>query len=90
MTTGQQGRENGRPFVADDHERRNYRLVVGRSEHTVHVQNQRVRGTTLCGWNKELASIRRTGWWDQLNQMCLPCRNVSDRLNGSGGTPGDY
>ena len=86
MITGQRVRENGRPSVADDdHERRHYRrVVVDRSEHTVHVQNRRVRGTTLCGWNRERASIRRAGWWDELNQMCLPCRNVSDRLNGFG------
>lgn len=91
MTTGQQGRENGRPSVADDYERRNYRLVVvGRSEHTVHLQDRRLRGTTLCGWNTDRARIRRAGWWDQLNEMCLPCRNVSDRHNGSGGMSADY
>jgi hypothetical protein len=91
MTTEQRGHENGRPSVADDYERRHYRLVVvGRSEHTVHLQNPRVRGTTLCGWNRELAGIRRAGWWDQLNEMCLPCRDVSDRLNGSGGTSGNH
>jgi hypothetical protein len=89
MNTGQEG-ANGRPSVADDYERRSYRLVVvGRSEHTVHLQDRRVRGTTLCGWKKDQARIRLAGWWDQLNEMCLPCRNVSDGHNASGGLSAD-
>jgi len=84
MTTGQQGREIGRPSVADDHERRHYRLAVDRSEGTMHLQNPRVRGITPFGWNTDLASMRRAGWSDQLNHMCLTCRNVSDGLNESG------
>jgi hypothetical protein len=77
--------------VADDYERRHYRLVVvDGSQHTVHLQDRRLRGTTLCGWTTDQARIRRTGWWDQLNQMCLPCRNVSDRRNGSAGTSAAY
>ena len=88
MSTGQHGRDNGH-LVADDHERRHHRLVVGRSEHRVHLQNPHVGGTTLLGWKRELASTRRACWWDQLNQMCLRCRNVSDRLNGAGGRWGD-
>lgn len=90
MITGQQGRENRRPSVADDYERRHYRLVVvNRSHHTVHLQNRLLRGTTLCGWNTDLARIRLARWDDQLSQMCLPCRDVSDRHNGSGGTSTD-
>ena len=38
----------------------------------------------LCGSTTDVASIRRAGWRDQLKQMCLPCRDVSDRHNASG------
>ena len=84
MTTGQQGREIGRPSVADDHERRHSRLVLDRSEGTMHLQSPRVRGTTPFGWNTDLASLRRAGRWDQLDLMCLTSRNVRDGLHGSG------
>ena len=62
MITGQPRREIGRPSVADDRERRHYRLVVDRSEGTMRLQNPRLRGTTPFGRIKDSpASGRRAG-----------------------------
>ena len=61
-----------------------------------HGRQRRSRGAGRDGRDQAVAerpgpgSHTADGLVGPLNQMCLPCRNVSDRHNGSGGTSADY